>query len=151
MKCIPLFPPVPDAQRVEVVFGAPTKDCRHVGICRIHLIEKTPKNKACDCNKAKAVLHIVNERQIEFYFLRHSISPDDYQKHFRNSCFRLRESYLFPNHLAKQLGLEYGLQIAAGTYTVAHLGSHLGLKLPLSKVEINHLKVAYYNQFLHAL
>lgn len=133
------------SKRIEVVFGAPSKDCRFVGICEIHLAGEAnlEQEKICRCRKAKAIAQVTANNRLVFYFIRHTIDRTTYSRYFASNSFRMHEPYFISDDVTKALGLPQGSFIPCRNYTVTHLGTHLAVSFDLVGSSQRTLQIAY--------
>lgn len=80
----------------EVEFGMPSKKCNNFGICRITPIGQA-KKVCTSCSKTNkyVVVTVYNKDHIEMDFLRHSIDPDVYKRHFSTGKFLVEEDFMY--------------------------------------------------------
>jgi len=80
----------------DVEFGILSKNCRNFGICRIipvGSIQQVDEKKRCKTVSIKAIITLYNKKHVELDFLKFTISPQVYQKFFRDNYFLIEETF----------------------------------------------------------
>jgi len=114
----------------EVEFGAPSKDCRNFGICRIHVISKSTSIKeynlkSCKCNHACALISFTNHQNIEMIFFKNSLSSKSIHKFFHEKYFKVEEDFYFNSSVQPKHSFS-DCKIKKGAYPIIEtIGSYI--------------------------
>lgn len=100
---------------VEVVFGAPGKDCYGAGICSIIPVE--PVRVHWKCTHVRGWLCCCPDGALSLKFDQVALSQEVIYRYFRGLEFWVEEAYSLPKRLLSRLNLGPET-IQAGRYTV---------------------------------
>jgi hypothetical protein len=114
----------------DVVFGAPSADCRGTGICKItgtHGLSSLNHKKECRITQGFLVENPASEG-ISFIFFRSSLCTQLYKNHFRKGVLQMNEPCQIPDEISSQLQTPF-TQINAGTYQVTEMEGYFVVQL----------------------
>jgi hypothetical protein len=100
---------------VDVIFGAPGKDCLGAGICRIFYVEHVRVQWRCP--SAGAFLELISGGSVQLTFDRKRLSAPMFEKYFSGQMFRVEEAYPFTKALLSRLNL-VSFTVKAGQYPI---------------------------------
>jgi len=107
--------PDPVKIRLEVVFGAPGKNCFGAGICRILSVEHV--RVRWKCPSAPAWLILNSAGSINIAFDRSTLLPEFCELYFKDQVFQVEASYPIQKNLLFPLNMG-DFTIEAGRYSV---------------------------------
>lgn len=114
---------------IEIVFGAPSKDCRGFGICKTKTLSndqfEAQRNQQ-KSRRAVAVLLLKGAKDLRLCFLKSSMTIDTVNTFFKQDNFRVEET----NSLStKNDTADHHIKINAGFHTVFETQDYLEIKL----------------------
>ena len=101
--------------RVEVIFGAPGKQCQGAGICRVLPVEHVRVHWKCP--SARAWLGSMEDGSVSLTFDRSLLSPYLLERYFGEQIFKVEEDYAIPNTLLTMLNIG-SFTVKAGQYSI---------------------------------
>jgi len=87
--------------RVEVIFGAPGKNCLGAGICQLLIVE--PVRVRWKCPSTRAWLCANLDGSIGLCFDRRTLLRDDCERYFAGQLFHIEETYPLPKAILSML------------------------------------------------
>lgn len=103
--------------KADVLFGAPSKDCSGVGICRIGL-RGTFNEEWNKCKAAAVEISLTNDKKLQLKFGIDTMCLRIKKVHFRHDYFRIQENFMLPDFVNKALGLKDKYIFKSGRYKV---------------------------------
>lgn len=119
--------------KMEVIFGMPSKDCRHVGICKINKIEDineklTNAYRECThCQKSIALIEQKKSGKLVFRFPINQLNQTIITTQFAAQQFTILRKYHFPEFLQQLFFPRVCLE--AGVYPVKRIANYLVVEL----------------------
>ncbi len=112
---------------VAVTLGRPSASCKHLGVCKIEMLQKLPQsvlaaNHNKGCPFVVAIASLSDTQGLEIIFCRSSIHPRTYHKHFMNTYFIVEEPYPF------NMEGEVLFTIAKGQYPLLKSGTMITVR-----------------------
>ena len=111
---------------MEIEFGMPSKDCRHLGICRITMPFVMPEGSKQQCNcehKSHGYIHQNRDGNLVFRFPKNQISPKIKATQFANDQFTVLEDYILLEPLQRLFCPR--ILIGKGIYAVIETAEYL--------------------------
>ncbi len=108
--------PLISSTRVEVILGAPSKQCSGAGICHV-LSLRERSDRFCRCNSVMADLSINSVDQASFSFCLESMNQAMNSFYFSSPFFYITEAVSLSKLIAKELGIVSGT-IFPGIYPI---------------------------------
>jgi len=119
--------------KMEIVFGMPSKDCKHVGICKINRVEDinedlTNSYRRC-ANEQKAIALIQQKEsgKLVFRFPIQQLDQEIITTQFANQQFTILGEYHFPKFLQQLFFPRICLEV--GIYPVEKIANYLVVEL----------------------
>jgi hypothetical protein len=96
-----LHPPKPGFLLLEVVYGLISRDCRGMGICKLHALSPSTQatSSASPCGSSIAWAGIVEEGNFELLVLRNTVSEEQWDRRFVSGKFVVEEAFQVPKGL----------------------------------------------------
>ena len=116
-----LLPPKPGFLLVEIVYGLVSRDCRGMGICKLHAASPTLATRATSpCGSSIAWAGMGEQGSFELLVLRNTVSEEQWERRFAGARFVMEESFGVPEELFGE-----SREIKAGSYPVEAMGNYL--------------------------
>ncbi|MDZ4678918.1 MAG: hypothetical protein SH848_03940 [Saprospiraceae bacterium] len=107
---------------VEVKFGMASRNCDNYGVCHVDAIERLweyQTTSLCFCpGKARAIMSISENGDIEMVFPKSIIPPETKNNFFSKEFFEVKEDFKLSKKILDQYQIKVIPEILRGTYKV---------------------------------
>ena len=117
-----LHPPKPGFLLLKVVYGLISRDCRGMGICKLHALSPSTQatGNASPCGSSIAWAGIGEEGNFQLLVLRNTVTEEQWDRRFASGKFVVEEAFQVPEGLFAE-----GIELKVGSYPVEVVGEYL--------------------------
>ena len=116
-----LHPPKSGFLLLEIVYGLVSRDCRGMGICKLHPVSPTlALGRTSPCGSSIAWAGMGEQGSFELLVLRNTVSEKQWERRFSGDRFVMEEAFGVPEELFLQV-----VTIGADNYPIVAKGPYL--------------------------